>query len=159
MKNAFFYFILFPFFGLINAIRHYRSSWAKPTMIAFVAFFGLSMVKSDTADSTRYVQNLEMMYNSNKDFETIQNGFYSGEGGQADVYVTLVTFIFSLFTDNGNLLFMFPVELGARFRIVSTVCVFPRMHLHSTCGKSGRTFPEIPVVPQEKTMIESRSLS
>ena len=48
----------------------------------------------------------------------------------------------------GNLLFMFPVELGARFRIVSTVCVFPRMHLHSTCGKSGRTFPEIPVVPQ-----------
>ena len=95
MKNAFFYFILFPFFGLINAIRHYRSSWAKPTMIAFVAFFGLSMVKSDTADSTRYVQNLEMMYNSNKDFETIQNGFYSGEGGQADVYVTVLTFIFS----------------------------------------------------------------
>ncbi|WP_445454329.1 hypothetical protein [Flavobacterium sp. 25HG05S-40] len=107
MKNAFFYFILFPFFGLINAIRHYRSSWAKPTMIAFVAFFGLSMVKSDTADSTRYVQNLEMMYNSNKDFETIQNGLYNGEGGQVDIYVTVVTFIFSLFTDNGNLLFMF----------------------------------------------------
>jgi hypothetical protein len=107
MKNAFFYFILFPFLGLINAIRHYRSSWAKPTMIAFVAFFGLSMVKSDTVDSTRYVQNLEMMYNSNKDFATIQNSFYNGEGGQADVYVTLVTFVFSLFTDNGNLLFMF----------------------------------------------------
>jgi hypothetical protein len=76
-------------------------------MIAFVAFFGLSMVKSDTVDSTRYVQNLEVMYNSNKDFDTIQNGFYSGEGGQADVYVTLITFIFSLFTDNGNILFMF----------------------------------------------------
>jgi hypothetical protein len=107
MKNAFFYFILFPFLGFVNAIRHYRSSWAKPTMIAFVAFFGLSMVKSDTVDSTRYVQNLEVMYNSNKDFDTIQNGFYSGEGGQADVYVTLITFIFSLFTDNGNILFMF----------------------------------------------------
>jgi hypothetical protein len=107
MKNAFFYFILFPFLGLVNAIRHYRSSWAKPTMIAFVAFFGLSMVKSDTVDSTRYMQSLEMMYNSNKDFATIQAGFYSGEGGQADVYVTLVTFVFSLFTDNGNILFMF----------------------------------------------------
>lgn len=107
MKNAIFYFILFPFLGLINAIRNYRSSWAKPTMIAFVAFFGLSMVKSDTVDSTRYIQNLEMMYNSNKDFATIQAGFYSGEGGQADVYVTLVTFLFSMFTDNGNILFMF----------------------------------------------------
>jgi hypothetical protein len=107
MKNAFFYFILFPFLGLINAIRHYRSSWAKPTMIAFVAFFGLSMVKSDTVDSTRYVQNLEIMYNSDKDFATIQNSFYNGEGGQADIYVTLITFVFSLFTDNGNLLFMF----------------------------------------------------
>lgn len=107
MKNAFFYFILFPFLGLINAIRHYRSSWAKPTMIAFVAFFGMSMVKSDTVDSTRYVQNLEVMYNSDKDFDTIQNGFYSGEDGQVDIYVTLTTFVFSLFTDNGNILFLF----------------------------------------------------
>jgi hypothetical protein len=107
MKNAFFYFILFPFLGFVNALRNYRSSWAKPTVIAFVAFFGLSMVKSDTVDSTRYVQNLEMMYDSNKDFETIQNGFYSGDGGQADIYVTITTFIFSLFTNNGNILFMF----------------------------------------------------
>ncbi len=107
MKNAIFYFILFPFLGLINAIRNYRSNWAKPTMIAFVAFFGLSMVKSDTVDSTRYMQNLEIMYNSNKDFDTIQAGFYNGEGGQIDVYVTLVTFVFSMFTDNGNILFLF----------------------------------------------------
>ncbi|MCF6132704.1 hypothetical protein [Flavobacterium wongokense] len=108
MKNAFFYFILFPFLGFINALRNYRSSWAKPTVIMFVSFFGLSMVKSDTVDSTRYVQNLEMMYNSNKDFETIQAGFYNSEGGgQADIYVTLTTFLFSLFTDNGNILFMF----------------------------------------------------
>ncbi len=107
MKNAIFYFILFPFLGFINALRNYRSSWAKPTVIAFVAFFGLSMVKSDTADSTRYVQNLEIMYNSNKDFDTIKTGFYSGESGQVDIYVTVVTFIFSVFTDNGNILFMF----------------------------------------------------
>ena len=108
MKNAFFYFILFPFLGFINALRNYRSSWAKPTVIAFVTFFGLSMVKSDKVDSTRYVQSLEIMYDSNKDFDAIQNSFYnSQEGGQADIYVTLVTFVFSLFTNNGNLLFMF----------------------------------------------------
>ena len=107
MKNTIFYFIIFPFLGFINALRNYTSDWAKPTIIAFVAFFGLTMIKSDAADSSRYVQNLEMMYNNNKDFDTIQTSLYSQEGGQADIYVTLVTFIFSLFTDNGNLLFMF----------------------------------------------------
>ena len=107
MKNTFFYFIIFPFVGFINAIRNYRSDWAKPTIIAFIAFFGLTMVKSDGADSSRYITNLEFMYNGNKDFDTIQNSFYTQEGGQADIYVTLVTFFFSLFTDNGNLLFMF----------------------------------------------------
>lgn len=107
MKNAIFYFIIFPFLGFFNAIRNYRSSWAKPTVIAFVAFFGLSMVKDGSSDSTRYIQTLEMMYYSNKDFDTIQSGLYSGEGGQVDIYVTLVTFFFSLITDNGNLLFLF----------------------------------------------------
>uniref|UniRef100_UPI0025DC30AA EpsG family protein n=1 Tax=Flavobacterium sp. TaxID=239 RepID=UPI0025DC30AA len=107
MKNAFFYFIMFPFLGFINAIKNYRSSWAKPTIIAFVAFFGLSMVKSDTVDSARYIQNLEVMYDSNKDYETIQNSLYTQEGGQVDIYVILVTFIFSIFTDNGNILFLF----------------------------------------------------
>lgn len=107
MKNAFFYFVFFPFLGFVNAIRNYRSSWAKPTVIGFCAFFALSMVKSDTVDSTRYVQNLELMYNSNKDFDTIQRGLYTQESGQIDIYVILSTFIFSLFTDNGNILFLF----------------------------------------------------
>ena len=107
MKNAFFYFIIFPFLGFIQALKNYRSDWAKPTVIAFVAFFGLSMVKIDTVDSNRYTENLDMMYNSNKDFDSIQKSFYSQEGGQADIYVTLVTFVFSFFTNNGNILFLF----------------------------------------------------
>ena len=107
MKNAFLYFIFFPFLGFINAIKNYRSSWSKPTIIAFVAFFGMSMVKSDTVDSSRYVEKLEMMHASNKDFDTIQNSLYNEEDGQPDIYVALVTYVFSLFTDNGNLLFLF----------------------------------------------------
>ncbi|MGV3697911.1 hypothetical protein [Flavobacterium sp.] len=107
MKNAIFYFIIFPFLGFINALRNYRATWAKPTVIAFVAFFGLSMVKNNTSDSMRYVQNLEKMYASSKGFDTIQEGLYSGEGGQTDIYVTLVTYVFSIFTDNGNILFLF----------------------------------------------------
>lgn len=107
MKNAFLYFIFFPFLGFINAIKNYRSSWAKPTVIAFVAFFGMSMVKSDAVDSSRYIEKLEMMHASNKDFDTIGNSLYNEEDGQPDIYVALVTYVFSLFTDNGNLLFLF----------------------------------------------------
>ena len=108
MKNAFFYFIIFPFLGFINAIRNYRSSWAKPTIIAFVAFFGMSMIKNDTADSSRYVENLETMYSTPQSFDTIKSSFYDeNDSGQIDIYATLVTYTFSLFTDNGNLLFLF----------------------------------------------------
>ena len=107
MKNAFFYFIFCPFIGFIQAIKNYRSSWAKPTIIAFVAFFGLSMVKNDTVDSSRYIQKLEVMHASNKSFENLQASFYDETDGQADIYVPLVTYLFSLFTVNGNLLFLF----------------------------------------------------
>ena len=107
MRTAFFYFVFFPFLGLVNALRHYRSAWAKPTLIAFVAFFGMSMVKSDTVDSTRYIQKLEQLYADTKDFDTVIASFYSETDGQPDIYVGLVTYVFSLFTDNGNLLFLF----------------------------------------------------
>ena len=107
MKNAFFYFIFCPFLGFIQAIKNYRSSWAKPTIIAFVAFFGLSMVKNETVDSSRYVQKLEVMHAGNKSFENLQASFYDETDGQADIYVPIVTYLFSLFTANGNLLFLF----------------------------------------------------
>ncbi|MGC4041436.1 MAG: hypothetical protein QM710_11805 [Flavobacterium sp.] len=107
MKNAIFYFFIFPFLGFVNAVRNYRSTWAKPTVIAFVAFFGMSMVKNSPSDSVRYVQSLGTMYSSAKDFDTIKESLYSGEGGQTDLYVTLVTFVFSLFTNSGDILFLF----------------------------------------------------
>ena len=107
MKNTFFYFILFPFLGFINAIRNYRSSWAKSTIIAFVAFFAMSMVKSEDVDSSRYVDKLKEMYAGNKSFETLKDSFYNESDGQPDIYAGLVTYLFSLFTDNGNLLFLF----------------------------------------------------
>ena len=67
----------------------------------------MSMVKSDAVDSSRYIEKLEMMHASNKDFDTIGNSLYNEEDGQPDIYVALVTYVFSLFTDNGNLLFLF----------------------------------------------------
>ena len=107
MKNAVFYFFLCPFLGLFNAINHYRSDWAKPTLIAFVAFFGMSMVKSEKVDSSRYVAKLELMNAASLDFDTVKESFYNDIDGQPDLYVGVVTYIFSLFTNNGNILFLF----------------------------------------------------
>ncbi len=106
MKNAFFYFILFPFLGFVQALKNYRSSWAKPTIIAFVAFFGLTMVKNQSVDSSRYIHKLEEMYNSNKSFDDIKASLYSDEGGQTDIYVTIVTYFISWITNSGNFLFL-----------------------------------------------------
>jgi hypothetical protein len=107
MKNTLFYFIFFPFIGLISALKHYRSNWAKPTIIAFVAFFGMSMVKNEQVDSYRYISKLEQMYASTKDFSTVLDSFYSEVDGQPDLYVGIVTYLFSLITNNANILFLF----------------------------------------------------
>ena len=106
MKNAFFYFFIFPFLGFIQALRNYRSSWAKPTLIAFITFFGFTMVKNETVDSSRYIHKLEEMYASNKNFDDIKNSLYSDEEGQTDIYVALVTYVVSWFTYSGNFLFL-----------------------------------------------------
>ncbi|HNP33133.1 MAG TPA: hypothetical protein PKN96_07555 [Flavobacterium sp.] len=107
MKNAILYFIISPFLGFIQALRNYRQSWAKPTLIAFIAFFGFTMVKNDTVDSSRYIHKLEEMYASNKNFDDIKASLYSDEGGgQTDVYVTIVTYFVSWFTNSGNFLFL-----------------------------------------------------
>lgn len=107
MKNAFFYFLLCPFLGLINAIKHYRSSWAKPTLIAFVAFFGMSMVNNEDVDGSEYVDKLVIMHATSVDFDTFKASFFNETEGLPDLYVGLVTYVFSLFTDNGQLLFFF----------------------------------------------------
>ena len=106
MKNAFFYFIICPFLGFVQAIKNYRQSWAKPTVIAFVAFFGFTMVKNETVDSSRYIHKLEEMYASNKSFDDIKASLYADEDGQTDIYVTIVTYFVSWFTNNGNFLFL-----------------------------------------------------
>jgi len=107
MKNAFLYFLFCPFLGFINAIKHYRSTWAKPTLIAFVAFFGMSMVNNEAVDGSKYVERLILMHATSVDFDTFKASFFNETEGLPDLYVGIVTYFFSLFTDNGQLLFFF----------------------------------------------------
>lgn len=110
MKNAFFYFIVFPFYGLIQAIKNYKLSWAKNMVWLFVVFYGYTMFRPEFVDSTRYVQKLIDIHNNPRTWDTFVLSFYSvDEEGQAsvDVYESLMTNFVSLFTNNGNVLFAF----------------------------------------------------
>jgi hypothetical protein len=110
MKNALFYFIVFPFYGLIQAIKNYRLSWARNMVWLFVVFYGYTMFRPEFADSTRYVQSLVNMYNNPRTWDAFILSFYSvDEDNQAtvDIYQPLMTNFVSLFTDNGNILYAF----------------------------------------------------
>lgn len=110
MKNALFYFIVFPFYGLIQAIKNYQLPWAKNMVWLFVVFYGYTMFRPEFADSTRYVQSLVNMYNNPRTWDAFILSFYSvDEDNQAtvDIYQPLMTNFVSLFTDNGNILYAF----------------------------------------------------
>jgi hypothetical protein len=110
MKNALFYFIVFPFYGLIQAIKNYRLSWAKNMVWLFVVFYGYTMFRPIGMDSTRYAQKLERIYGEEKTWNNFIASFYSvDENGNAavDIYEPLMTNFVSFFSNNGSVLFAF----------------------------------------------------
>lgn len=110
MKNAFFYFIVFPFYGLIQAIKNYKLPWAKNMVWLFVVFYGFTMFRPIGMDSTRYAQKLERIYNEEKTWNNFIASFYSvDENGNAavDIYEPLMTNFVSFFSNNGSVLFAF----------------------------------------------------
>ena len=110
MKNAFFYFLVFPFLGLIQAIKNYKLPWAKNMVWLFVVFYGYTMYRPELTDSSRYVQKLIDISNSKRTWDNFLLSFYSIDNiGKAtvDIYEPLMTNFVSLFTDNGNILFAF----------------------------------------------------
>lgn len=110
MKNAFFYFIIFPFYGLIQAIKNYRLPWAKNMIWLFLVFYGYTMYRPEAMDSTRYIAKLQKLYEAPRTWEIFIGSFYSiDERGQGsvDIYEPIMVNFVSLFTDNGNVLFAF----------------------------------------------------
>lgn len=110
MKNAFFYFIVFPFYGLIQAIKNYRLPWAKNMVWLFVIFYGYTMFRPEGMDSTRYALKLERVYSEDRTWNNFVASFYSvDENGNAavDIYEPLMTNFVSLFSNNGSILFAF----------------------------------------------------
>ena len=110
MKNAFFYFLVFPFYGLLQAIRHYQLSWAKDMLWLFVVFYGYTMSRPEGMDSSRYVSKLERLYEAPRTWDVFVASFYTVDErgqGSVDIYEPLVVNFVSLFTNNGNILYAF----------------------------------------------------
>ncbi|MBS7786436.1 EpsG family protein [Flavobacterium sp. CYK-55] len=56
-------------------------------------------------DSTRYVAKLQELYQQPISWESFISSFYSEDGDTVDIYQPLVTYLMSMVTDSGNLLF------------------------------------------------------
>jgi hypothetical protein len=97
-----------PFLGFINAFRYFKQDWAKNSVWLFVVFFGYTMDKPEIADSSRYVMKLRVLHETESSWDSfIQTLFVLDErgAGSLDIYQPLITYIVSLFTANGDLLF------------------------------------------------------
>jgi membrane protein len=104
--------LLFPFWGLIYSLYHWRASWAKNTFWLACIYMGMvqifhpeGTILGDGADGGRYVLDLISMHVNVHSFTDVAKVFY--DGSTLDVYQKTLTFIVSRFTDNGHVLFFF----------------------------------------------------
>jgi len=86
-------------------MKYYKQAWAKNGVWLFVIFYGFTMAKPVGMDSSTYVFKLQQLYNAPLSWENFVLNFYSEEGKMVDIYQPLVTYVLSLFTQNGNVLF------------------------------------------------------
>ena len=105
MKNSFALFFLSPLLGVIQAFKHYKEDWAKNSIWLFVIYYGFTMYRPQTMDSSGYVAKLVKLHNAQVNWNMFTTSFYSEDSNIVDIYEPLITFALSLFTDNGNILF------------------------------------------------------
>lgn len=71
------------------------------------------MFRPEAMDANRYVLKLQELYGAPLRWDTFFANFYSDDGDTVDLYQPLVTYVMSLFTNSGNLLFMvFGIVMG-----------------------------------------------
>ena len=113
LKNNFVFFLLSPFLGLVQAFKHYKEDWAKNSVWLFVVFYGYTMYRPLIMDSSRYVDKLQELYAAPVSWNTFITNFYSDDSGAVDIYQPLVTYLLSLVTQSGNILFaVFGIVFG-----------------------------------------------
>ncbi|MFZ4455588.1 MAG: hypothetical protein ACOYOT_05145 [Bacteroidales bacterium] len=105
-KYIFLIFLVWPFVALIQAIYHFKASWAKNVIWFFVVFYGYTMVVvGDSNDSTRERDALISLNHQVGSFDNTNLEFYSQEEGDLDIVNPIIIFVVSRFTDNYHFLF------------------------------------------------------
>lgn len=101
---------LWPFAGLVSALRNWRQPWAMNVFWVVCAFMGAiqiyhptGTILGDGSDAGRYVLELQVMHRSVNSFEEVSRYFYDGDTN--DVFCSALQFIVSRFTENGHVFF------------------------------------------------------
>lgn len=98
--------LLFPFFGLMLSLFHWRESWAKNVFWVVCVYMGAVYIFNiDGADSQGFARDLAAMYYQNLDFSTILRTLFRDGGVTVDIYGPTLLMLVSRFTDNGHMLF------------------------------------------------------
>jgi hypothetical protein len=105
LRNSIALFFLSPLLGVIQAFKHFRETWAKDSIWLFVIFYGYTMFRPENNDSSGYVAKLTNLYNTPLNWNMFAASFYSEDSNVVDIYEPLITFVLSLFTKDGNILF------------------------------------------------------
>ena len=103
--------ILWPFGALVSALKNWRQPWAMNVFWVVCIYLGAiqiyhpeGTILGDGADGGRYVLQLIEMHNGSRGLlEQIAYNF--AESYSMDYYQIILTWIVSIFTDNGHVLF------------------------------------------------------
>lgn len=102
--------ILWPFAGLVSALRNWRQPWAMNVFWIVCAFLGalhifnpIGTTLGEGADAGRYALHLQYMHDNIHSFSEISREFYNGDLN--DVFASTLLFLVSRFTSNGHVFF------------------------------------------------------
>lgn len=108
-QTQWFLFLIFPFFAVINAFKHYKSSWAKNIFWAFVVFFGFTFGTSKeksldggSADIFRYEDQVKELHKLDLSFQDIKKLY--ADNDDVDILRLTIAIVISRFTDSMQLL-------------------------------------------------------
>ena len=102
--------IVWPFFGLVNALRNWRQPWGMNVFWVVCAYMGAiqiyhpkGTILGEGSDAGRYVLELQEMHRSVNSFEEVSRYFYDGDTN--DVFCSTLQYVVSRFTENGHVFF------------------------------------------------------
>lgn len=101
---------LWPFAGLVSALRNWRQPWAMNVFWVACAYMGAiqiyhpkGTILGEGSDAGRYVLELQEMHRSVNSFEEVSRYFYDGDTN--DVFCSALQYVVSRFTENGHVFF------------------------------------------------------